>query len=206
MEQPYDSKADTLLHIKRVNELLIIASAELLRRAAIHDSSKLESPEKELFDVMTPKLKALVYGSAEYKQSLDELGVALRHHYANNSHHPEYYDRWHCPMCNQDRKESETWVSNGTTPPTRFCVPCTGGAAIYECSFMPEDFKPGINGMDLFDLIEMFLDWKAAGERHNGDIFKSIEINKDRFKMSDQLAQIFRNTAMKLGYDKDWPA
>jgi hypothetical protein len=41
----------------------------------------------------------------------------------------------------------------------------------------------------------MFCDWKAATMRHNdGDIRKSIEINKKRFKMSEDLAQIFRNT------------
>ena len=49
----------------------------------------------------------------------------------------------------------------------------------------------------------MFFDWKAATERHdNGNIFKSIEINKKRFEMSDQLCDIFTNTATRLGYDK----
>jgi len=50
---------------------------------------------------------------------------------------------------------------------------------------------------------EMFFDWKAATERHNdGNIFKSIKINQDRFKYSDQLADIFTNTAERLGYKK----
>ena len=53
----YDSKADTLLHIKRVAELMTNASSELIRRANVHDNSKLESTEKELFDEFTPKLK-----------------------------------------------------------------------------------------------------------------------------------------------------
>lgn len=68
-------------------------------------------------------------------------------------------------------------------------------------SHHPEHYANGINGMDLFDIIEMFFDWKAAGERHNdGNIYKSIEINKKRFAMSDQLAEIFTNTAKKLNY------
>jgi hypothetical protein len=46
----YDSTADTLLHIKRVAELLTQASCELINRANVHDNSKLSSPEKELFD------------------------------------------------------------------------------------------------------------------------------------------------------------
>lgn len=86
----YDSKADTLLHIKRVAELMTNASSELIRRANVHDNSKLESPEKELFDEYTPKLAGSTYGSDEYKEFLKQLKVGLDHHYQNNSHHPEH--------------------------------------------------------------------------------------------------------------------
>jgi Family of unknown function (DUF5662) len=49
--------------------------------------------------------------------------------------------------------------------------------------------------MDLLDVIEMFCDWKAATMRHDdGDISKSIEINKNRFNYSDDIEQIFKNT------------
>lgn len=148
----YDSKADTLLHIKRVAELLTQASIELINRANVHDNSKLESPEKEMFDELTPKLKDCTYGSEEYKGYLKELKVALDNHYSKNSHHPEHYEN-------------------------------------------------GINGFDLFDLIEMFFDWKAATERHaDGNIFKSLDINQERFNISDQLKQIMQNTAIRLGY------
>jgi hypothetical protein len=88
----YDSKTDTLLHIKRVSELLNEASIELIRRANVHDNSKLESPEKEAFDEFTPKLANCTYGSDEYKDFLKGLKVALDHHYKNNSHHPEHYE------------------------------------------------------------------------------------------------------------------
>ena len=44
----YDSTADTLLHIQKVANYLNIAAAELLKRAIVHDASKLKSPEKEL--------------------------------------------------------------------------------------------------------------------------------------------------------------
>ena len=148
----YDSRIDTLLHIKRVSQLLSYAAFELILRAAVHDDSKLESPEKELFDEFTPKLKGSTYGSEEYKHLLKELKPALDHHYANNSHHPQFYAH-------------------------------------------------GINGMTLFDVVEMFFDWKAASERHeDGDIYKSIEHNKERFEMSDQLCDIFENTASYLDY------
>lgn len=60
----------------------------------------------------------------------------------------------------------------------------------------PEHNPSGINDMNLIDIIEMFCDWVASSRRHNdGNILKSIEINRTRFAMSDQLVNIFRNTA-----------
>ena len=62
-------------------------------------------------------------------------------------------------------------------------------------SHHPEHYENGVDGMNLFDLLEMLCDWKAATMRHNdGDIYKSLEINKDRFKMSPQLHIILKNT------------
>lgn len=87
----YDSKADTLEHIKRVQDLLTMAAIELVTRGVLHDASKLESPEKELFDIYTPLLKDLKFGSDEYIDSLDKLKVALDHHYEHNNHHPQHY-------------------------------------------------------------------------------------------------------------------
>lgn len=140
-------------HKFRVAHLITeVAVCELLRRANKHDNSKLESPEVEIFDEMTPKLAGCTYGSEEYKGFLGKMKPALDHHYAQNSHHPEHY-------------------------------------------------KEGVDGMNLFDLMEMFFDWKAASERHNdGNINKSIEVNGGRFKMSQQLIRIFENTAKMLGY------
>lgn len=60
----------------------------------------------------------------------------------------------------------------------------------------PEHNPSGINDMNLIDIMEMFCDWVASSRRHNdGNILKSIEINRTRFGMSDQLVNIFRNTA-----------
>lgn len=143
----YDSSKDTLLHIKRVAELLNCAAIELIKRGNRHDQSKLVEPEKSEFDRMTPLLKNLPYGSEEYKASLKELQDTLDHHYAANSHHPQHY-------------------------------------------------RNGIDGMNLFDLVEMYMDWIAAGERtEGGSIHKSLEVNKDRFGISEQLMSIFKNTA-----------
>lgn len=66
-------------------------------------------------------------------------------------------------------------------------------------SHHPEHHKNGIRGMTLLDLVEMLCDWKASTERtKDGDINKSIEYNKKRFEMSDDLVDIFKNTLSEL--------
>ena len=66
-------------------------------------------------------------------------------------------------------------------------------------SHHPEHYQSGINGMDLFDLVEMICDWKAAVMRHaDGDINKSLEINRERFKIDDQLYYILKNTVERF--------
>jgi hypothetical protein len=150
--KPYDSTNDTMAHILRVGQLMNDICGDLYERLLAHDGSKLKSPEKEIFDEVTPKLRGMTYGSDEYKASLAEMKPALDHHYGHNSHHPEHYPN-------------------------------------------------GINGMTLMDVVEMFCDWKAATERHaDGSLEKSIQINRKRFEMSDQLAEIFENTRRELGW------
>lgn len=70
----------------------------------------------------------------------------------------------------------------------------------------PEFHDKGIEDMNLIDVLEMLLDWKAATMRHdNGDLMKSIEINEGRFNMSPQLVAILQNTVRDLGL-LDYPA
>jgi len=58
-----------------------------------------------------------------------------------------------------------------------------------------EYFSNGVNGMNLVDIVELFCDWYAAAQRNKGgDIYKSIEIGRGRFGISDQLINIFKNT------------
>ena len=148
----FDSSADTLRHIRRVDELLIQLATDLLERVGQHDYSKLEEPEKALFDEFTPKLRDSTYGSDEYKGFLAEMGAALQHHYEHNRHHPEHYSN-------------------------------------------------GVDGMTLTDLAEMLADWKAAGERHaDGDMAKSLTVQRERFGLSDQLFSILENTAREAGW------
>lgn len=148
----YDSTQDTLEHRRQVRMFLNKFISEIIHRQVHHDDSKLQSPEKEAFDKMTPRLRELEYGSDEYREALREMNVAIRHHYENNTHHPEHYEN-------------------------------------------------GICGMDLLDIIEMLADWKAASLRHaTGSMSKSMEINRERFGISDQLYIIFLNTINRFGW------
>lgn len=152
MTEPYDSTEDTERHINQVAARLIDAQRNLMHRGFDHDRSKIHEPEKSMYDEYTPKLRALTYGSDEYKASLAAMGPALQHHYAHNSHHPEHYPN-------------------------------------------------GINDMSLFDLIEMLCDWHAAVMRHaDGDFTKSLEINRARFGISDQLFRVLVATAREMGW------
>ena len=88
MEEPV---LDTIKHIRNVQYFLNLIVRELIERSRTHDQSKLESPEKEVFDKYTPLLKDSTYGSDEYWQFLKEMKPALGHHYKVNSHHPEHF-------------------------------------------------------------------------------------------------------------------
>jgi len=59
----------------------------------------------------------------------------------------------------------------------------------------PEHFKKGVSDMTIIDLIEMLCDWKASTMRHHdGNLKKSIEMNKERFEISQQLNDILENS------------
>lgn len=88
----FDSRPETTDHIHLVRYFMDRAVMNLGNRFMNHDASKLVEPELAAFDIATPKLAELEYGSEEYKQSLRDLGPALQHHYENNDHHPEHYE------------------------------------------------------------------------------------------------------------------
>jgi len=145
---------ETRKHIWNVRKHMLIIIWELFKRALVHDKSKLKYPEKKMFDEFTPALKNLTFGSPQYwEQHGKMLKVSLKHHYENNTHHPEH-------------------------------------------------FSNSVNGMSLLDIVEMFADWKAATLRHSdGNLFSSVNTNKDRFKLSNQLVDVFLNTIFELNWE-----
>lgn len=87
----YDSAHDTMIHIGRVRRYLGVVRDELAERATVHDASKLRSPEKEVYDRVTPLKRKTVYGSLEYKRVMAEMGDIPALHYRLNRHHPEHF-------------------------------------------------------------------------------------------------------------------
>lgn len=89
MSNRYDSMQDSLDHIGAVKLNMVEIIRNITARAIEHDASKLQSPEKEMYDEYTPKLKELTYATPEYMEMLNKMGPALQHHYQNNDHHPQ---------------------------------------------------------------------------------------------------------------------
>jgi len=86
-------KCQTRKHIWTVSSLLNRVIQALMNRGLAHDTKKLEDFESDTFEIYTAKLKGSTYGSPEYNQFLKEMKPALDHHYANNRHHPEFYEK-----------------------------------------------------------------------------------------------------------------
>ena len=81
----------TMRHIETVRNYLGTVITELITRQERHDQSKLESPEVEVYDVITEQLRGITYGSEEYRATLKTHKPAIDHHYEHNRHHPEFF-------------------------------------------------------------------------------------------------------------------
>ena len=85
------NKFKTMRHIETVRNYINYVIKKLIYCAEHHDQSKLQSPEVEIFEIYTSKLKGVTYGSKEYKQNMKEMKIAIDHHNSVNRHHPEYF-------------------------------------------------------------------------------------------------------------------
>jgi len=66
-------------------------------------------------------------------------------------------------------------------------------------SHHPEHYENGVAGMDLFDLVEMFFDWKAASERGEESAM-NLSFATSKYECGPVVTSIFENTADRLGY------
>lgn len=142
----YNSARETRKHIGIVRRYLLQVIEDIEERIYAHDRSKLLKPEKAVFDEYTPKLNGCTYGSEEYKGFMKGMKVALDHHYSLSRHHPEHFIYYECNGCFKRFYEE----------PNRCDV----------CGYSQFQIRSDITQMNLIDLIEMLMDWKAATLNH----------------------------------------
>lgn len=87
----YDSRGDTIRHIREVQLQMRGAVTLLHQRAARHDESKLVEPELSGWNQLTPDEDRPAYGSIEYIEALGRIAPTIEAHYAANDHHPEHH-------------------------------------------------------------------------------------------------------------------
>lgn len=170
--QKYDCTQEVNEHIALVQKWMEDFRYILAGRAKVHDQSKLRSPEKEMFDEFTWKLKNTKFGSDEYNQQLVNMGAALKHHYELNSHHPEHYGYMECNGCFERY-------------PKDYDERCT------VCGYSQMQFRGDVSKMTLYEVVEMVCDWMAAAEKK--DVPVDLDYLQKRFDISPQLRSIIEN-------------
>lgn len=68
-------------------------------------------------------------------------------------------------------------------------------------SHHPEHYANGIAGMNLFDVLEMLIDWKAASSRRSADGVLDLSANRTNHKVNESVMQLIRNTADYLEFE-----
>lgn len=210
MEQPpQDSRPDTEAHIARVRELLDDCACRFNERGVVHDRSKLEEPEKSAFDRLKAlSLSGMAYGSEEYRACLRAEKPAIEHHYKANSHHPEYYPKRDGGMLAVMLRETARVQKEQAGLAALHTDEAAAAAELVKTadfiSATADHLESEVNGMSLFDVLEMLMDWKAATERmkNGGDIHASLVHNTGRFKLSPQLVNIMQNTINEMQWPK----
>ena len=83
----------TAAHIRRVQELLVSVSRELLLRGVHHDGTKWGEHEWPYFAEATHLLADVEYGSDAYRAGLDQIRPGVERHQKTHRHHPECHPR-----------------------------------------------------------------------------------------------------------------
>lgn len=64
-----------------------------------------------------------------------------------------------------------------------------------------EHYPDGVAGMDLFDLVEMFCDWRAANLERDGGAPMNLSYSVEKLGIPPMLESILTNTANRLGWE-----
>jgi hypothetical protein len=87
----YDSRPATSFTASALVSSLSQSSRSCATIHVPRPKARPNSPEVQVFDEFTPKLRTSTYGSDAYKGHLEAMGGGLKHHYAHNRHHPEFF-------------------------------------------------------------------------------------------------------------------
>lgn len=83
---------DVHAHKQLVGQSLRDIALDLVVRSNMHDQSKFDPEEREVYERVTPEFAGVTYGTPEYEAVKAKLGPALDHHYRYNDHHPEHFE------------------------------------------------------------------------------------------------------------------
>lgn len=92
-EQLTKCRLSTMEHREEVRKKLDWFVMQLLKRATVHDLSKLEEPELSSFAAVQERMKDIKFGTPEYKAALEDIRPAIEHHRTHNAHHPEFHEK-----------------------------------------------------------------------------------------------------------------
>lgn len=68
-------------------------------------------------------------------------------------------------------------------------------------SHHPEHYDNGIGGMNLFDVLEMLIDWRCASMRRSDEGVIDFDIMFEKYECSDELQEIIKKTAEYLDFE-----
>ena len=86
-----DTVDSIIKHKKSVKRRLLYIADKIRERAEAHDNSKLNYPELGWLVAMDKEGRA-PYGSEEYFEKQKRWECFFKHHYSENTHHPDHYD------------------------------------------------------------------------------------------------------------------
>lgn len=78
-------------HKRNVRKRMLFIADEIIKRADMHDDSKLDYPELGWLVAMDKEGRA-PYGSEAYFEKMKRWDCFFKHHYRENTHHPDHYD------------------------------------------------------------------------------------------------------------------
>lgn len=87
-----DVKLETYKHKHLVSMFMNKIIEVLGQRSLDHDNSKLGEYESEEYAKFIPRLRTAKYGSDEHGEIMKDMSELMKHHYSNNSHHPEHFE------------------------------------------------------------------------------------------------------------------